>query len=78
MSLKTPFITFADNKKSSEKSSEKILSLLKEHPEYSAKQLSSIIRITDRGVEKQLKKLQEAGKLKRIGPAKGGHWAVLE
>jgi len=29
-------------------------------------------------VEKNIKKLKEKGLLKRIGPAKGGHWDVSE
>lgn len=60
-----------------QKSREKILLLLKNHPQYSAKKLADAIGITEKGVEKQLAKLKAEGLLKRIGPDKGGEWIVL-
>jgi ATP-dependent DNA helicase RecG len=36
------------------------------------------IGISQRKVEENLAKLKILGKLKRIGPAKGGHWEVLD
>jgi ATP-dependent DNA helicase RecG len=61
------------SEKSSEKSSEKIMRLLKEDKNRSAKDLSALIGISDRAIEKQLAKLQEQEKLQRIGPDKGGY-----
>jgi ATP-dependent DNA helicase RecG len=63
--------------KGSEKSSEKILSLLKTEPELSAREIARKIDISPRAVEKQIAKLRHAGRLRRIGPAKGGRWEVL-
>jgi ATP-dependent DNA helicase RecG len=63
--------------KGSEKSSEKILSLLKTEPELSAREIARKIDISPRAVEKQIAKLRQAGRLRRIGPAKGGRWEVL-
>lgn len=59
------------------KSSEKILSLLKTEPDLSAREIDRKIGITPRAVEKQIAKLRKAGRLRRIGPPKGGHWEVL-
>jgi Fic family protein len=59
------------------KSREKILSLLRAHPEYSAKKLSGEIGITQKAIEKQLAKLKAEGRIKRIGPDKGGSWEVI-
>ncbi len=64
--------------KGSEISSEKILSLLKTEPDLSAREIAQKIGITPRAVEKQIAKLRKAGRLRRIGPAKGGHWEVLK
>tara|TARA_R100000027_G_C2240552_1_gene91894 strand:- start:810 stop:1385 length:576 start_codon:yes stop_codon:yes gene_type:complete len=64
--------------KSSEKSSEKILRMLSETPEMTIAELASSIGISTRGIEKNLKALQEKGKLRRIGPDKGGHWEVID
>lgn len=65
---------FGDNKKTSEI----ILELLKDNPKLSAKNLSEIIGITSRAVEKQLASLVEKGYIKREGSPKGGHWEVLK
>lgn len=59
------------------KSREKILSLIKEHPEYSARKLAEAIGITPKAVEKQLANLKAAGAIRRDGPDKGGRWVIL-
>lgn len=64
---------FGDNEKSSEKTSEIILSMLKENPKLSEK-----IGITSRAVEKQLANLVQKGIIKREGSPKGGHWEILK
>ena len=65
-------------KEGSEKSSEKILSLIRENPKISAKEISEIIGISSRDVEKNIAKLKEKGFLKRVGPAKGGYWKIIK
>ena len=62
--------------KSSEKSSEKILLLLRQEPSMSAKALAEKLSLSPRAIEKQIDHLKKDGKLARIGPAKGGHWKV--
>ena len=61
---------------SSEKSSEKILSLLKTEPELAAREIGRRIGISSRAVEKQIANLRREGRLRRSGPAKGGRWEV--
>jgi ATP-dependent DNA helicase RecG len=68
----------AGSEKSSEKSSEKILALLKGAPELAAREIAEALGITRRAVEKQIAKLREEGRIRRIGPAKGGRWEVAE
>ena len=65
------------SEKSSEKSSEKILILLRAEPELAAREIAQRIGISSRAVEKQIAKLRQEGRLRRIGPSKGGHWEVL-
>ena len=77
----TVSITFAlpsvpMQEKSSEKSSEKILEFLKREPSLSAKALAEKMHMTSRAVEKQIGLLKKTGKLRRIGPSKGGYWEV--
>ena len=66
-------------KESTQKTTQKILELLKQNPKYSRKALSEFIEgITEDGIKYNLEKLKKEGKIKRIGPDKGGYWEVLE
>ena len=68
------------SEKSSEKtskSSEKILDLIKNKPTISAAEIAMEIDMSARGVEKQIRKLREAGVIKRIGADRGGYWEVI-
>jgi len=40
--------------------------------------LSLAIGLSRRGIEKNISKLKTEGKIKRIGPAKGGHWEIFK
>jgi ATP-dependent DNA helicase RecG len=62
----------------SEKSSEKILFLIRRNQSISAREIAEIIGISRRAVEKHIANLKEIGKLKRNGPAKGGNCEVVE
>ena len=64
--------------KGSLKSSLKILEILAAEPTCTYEELAERIGISRRAITKQIKNLRETGKLKRIGPDKGGHWEVLE
>ena len=73
----TVSITFAlPTQPKKEKSSDKILELLKRQPALSANALAEKMNISSRAVEKQIGLLKKNGKLRRIGPAKGGRWNV--
>jgi ATP-dependent DNA helicase RecG len=60
------------------KSSEKVLKILKNFPALSAREVADRLELNPRAVEKQIAKLREKGLLRRVGPAKGGHWEVLQ
>lgn len=60
-----------------QKSREKVILLLRDHPNYSARKLAEIIGITQKAIEKHLAKLKAEGVIKREGPDKGGSWIVL-
>ena len=64
--------------KSSGKSSQKILELITENKNITTFELADILKISRRAIAKQIALLKKEGKLKRIGPAKGGHWEVVE
>jgi len=57
---------------------EKILEAIKKNPKITQNEFVEITGLTRRGIEWNLAKLKEEGIIKRIGPAKGGHWEVIE
>jgi ATP-dependent DNA helicase RecG len=61
-----------------EKSSEKILQIISDNKFISARELAQELKISQRAVEKNLAALKKEGNLKRIGPAKGGHWEITK
>ncbi len=63
--------------KSSEKSSEKILELIKQNDSITIAELSAVLNISTRAVEKHLSNLQKEKRLKRVGGRKEGHWQLI-
>ena len=66
-----------DGREKKQKSREKIIQLLKTHPDYSARKLAEAIGITPKAIEKHLAKLKADGSIKREGSDNGGRWVVL-
>ena len=71
MQQKTP-------QKTSQKTSQKIVALIKENPLITTYEMASFIGIDRRNISRSIKKLQERGVIRRVGPDKGGHWEVIE
>ncbi len=58
------------------KTREKIIDSIKNNPEITTGELAKELGITIKGVEWNIKKLKQEDRIKRIGPARGGHWEV--
>ena len=58
-------------------STEKIIAYLTANPSAAAHELSIAVKLSVRGVEWHLKALVKSGKLRHVGPSRGGHWEVL-
>jgi len=56
----------------------KIIKLMKENKYVTTKELSEYIKISTTAVDNNISKLKKKGVLRRIGPAKGGYWEVIE
>jgi len=56
----------------------KILLLLQDNPALAIPELAEKLGKAERTIERAIQELRQSGLLKRIGPAKGGHWEVLE
>ena len=57
---------------------DRILFCLGEAPKLSAKELASDLGLSERTLMRRLAELQSSGRLRRVGPDKGGHWEVLD
>ena len=64
--------------KTTKKTAEKILCLLRENPSLTNKELAEQCGITEDGVYYQTKKMKSKGLLRRIGGDKGGHWEIVK
>ena len=62
----------------SEKTPEKILGLIGENPLITIAELARSIGVTERSIERNLKKLQQDQRLSRHGSAKSGCWEVIK
>jgi len=56
----------------------KIVLLILEDEKITKNRMSEILNISNTAVDKNIFKLKNLGIIKRVGPAKGGHWEVIE
>jgi ATP-dependent DNA helicase RecG len=57
---------------------ERLVQLLREQPQLSAPAIAAALGIGKDGVKYHLNQLKQTGKLRRLGPTKGGRWEVTE
>ncbi|MDD5092266.1 MAG: ATP-binding protein, partial [Candidatus Wallbacteria bacterium] len=55
-----------------------ILELVLKNPSVTTERMAVYLGISKRAVLKRISRLKRQGKLRRIGPAKGGHWEVIQ
>jgi len=60
------------------KTPDAILLLLDENSSLSIPEIAERINKSESAVERAIRKLREEGRLKRIGPAKGGYWKIIK
>ena len=65
------------SQKTSQKTSQKIIDLIKEDPYISTSKMAEIIGVDRRNIARNIKKLQEQGVVRRVGPDKSGFWEVI-
>ena len=64
-------------RKSGQKTVDRLLELLRKHPHLTQAGMVNALMVTRSTVQKHLSNLKSAGKLRRVGPDKGGHWEVI-
>ena len=62
---------------SSPKTEVRILDLIRHDASVTTEAMGAALGITKRAVLKQVEKLKAQGRLRRVGPARGGHWEVI-
>lgn len=63
--------------KSSDKSSDKVFNLIKDKSELTIRQLSEILGLSSRAIEKIIAKLKRENRIERIGGKKTGQWKII-
>lgn len=70
------FHTTTEN--ATEKTTEKIIRILRERPYATAGQIAEELGLTIDGVDYNIRKLKNNARIVRIGGDKGGHWEIIE
>ena len=63
-------------RKTSEKTSEKILRFMASNQRITIAELAEAIGVTTRSIERNIENLKTQSRLRRAGPDKGGHWVI--
>ena len=66
------------SEKGCQKTSDRLVSLLKDYPALTQEGMAKAIGISRQAIQKHLRNLKASGRLRRIGPDKGGHWEVID
>lgn len=66
------------NAETTQKTTQKILELIKLYPSISREELAEKCGLTSDGIKYNIRKMREKGLIKRIGGDKGDHWEVKE
>ena len=62
--------------KSGKKTVDRVWALLQERPQFTFADMVRVLGITRSTIQKHIANLKAAGRLRRVGPDKGGHWEV--
>lgn len=63
--------------KVADKSEDKVLALIRNNASITIPAMMRQLAMSDSGVRKILRKLQNEGRLRRVGANKNGHWEIL-
>ncbi len=78
LSIQAPEGRVESKEKSRETSREKILALVAAHPEITTAAMAASVGLSRAGLEKAVRNLKKEGRLRRVGPDKGGHWEMIK
>ena len=64
--------------KVTDKSGAKVLNLIQNNPSVTIPEMMQALGMSDSGVRKILRRLQQQGALRRVGANKNGHWEIIK
>ena len=67
----------SETKVRSSETKDLIIEIIKQNPHITAAEIAMQLNMSSRGVEKQIRKLRELGKIKRTGGRFGGYWEII-
>jgi ATP-dependent DNA helicase RecG len=67
-----------NTRKTTRKTTQKIIEEIRKNPRITRKELSVVIGLTEESIKYHIGKMQNKGKIRRIGPDKGGYWEIAE
>ena len=70
--------TKQEDPNATQKTTQKIIELIKGNEEISTEELAEMCGLTRDGINYQIRKLKQQGIIRRIGPDKGRHWEIVE
>ena len=56
---------------------DRIVALLKDQPDLTHPELADALGLSVKAIEKSIRQLKDANRIRRVGPNKGGHWDVV-
>ena len=65
-------------RKGGKKTADRLLELIRGNPKITFAEMSSATGISRSAIQKHIERLKGVQRLRRVGPDKGGHWAVIE
>jgi len=65
-------------KKTTQKTADRMIALLRQEPRATISSMSGSLGISRHGIDWHIRRLRAAGRIRRVGPDKGGSWEVLE
>src|SRR3989344_8229303 len=57
---------------------DRIIRLMEENSKIAIPEIAKQLKVNEKTIKRDIEKLKESGKIKRIGPDKGGYWEILE
>lgn len=78
MSFRVIFFKLHHESTTVEKTVEGILSQLKSNPKITLRELQNNTGLSRRGIEWNISKLKQEGRIERVGSDKGRYWKVLD